>query len=1144
MAAEASTEQARTGVRPGQQVRGNRWDELEVPSLGAWRPEHTVSVILPHFEAPAALHRTLASLAAQTYPRHLIEPIVVDDGSSPPLALGAVADDLEVTVLHLPDQGFGLARARDTGARAASGEVLVFLDCDMLAEPHHLEAHARWHHACDHAVTLGSRQHVEVGDLTPRAVLDAGRDGSLAPLFDGTQPSTPAWLARHLERTDQLRTDHDDLFRVTAGGNLGVRRERYLEVGGFDPSFDQWGSEDTDLGHRLFLAGAVFVPEPAAACWHQGDSRGLEPHERRSLEEQRARISQTTPHPHFRRMMPGRSFVVPAVVVDIDARGAAHAPTVATVEDVLASDVHDLEIVLHLADDDVDRVRLERELAGDPRVLLAPRAEHVRSPLRLELAAGVRLEPGALRAVLTTVGTGRLHAGLVTVEVPGAPDDRVEAWVTRATSRARTAGAATPEEVRAEVVRWFGQRRVAGAELGIRWEPCATLDKLRVIAPPPGTADDVVAPGPATASKVAAWQLLDGPTGWTRRTAAAAALRTALDRADAEVAAARHEAEVARAQAARLQARRTVRVTGELAATGRAESVGSLPKRLLEASRPRELPPVPDPAPTEGPSTTSRAAALLAEADRAGDDHHVDALSRDRLPALRVLHLGDLARFGGLASHETLHPDTWREQLARGADLVLVEPPPRQPGWDPTGQLGPILRAARELGLPSVRIHVDDADPTAPGRADLELVEGHDADLPPSVDHSVFHPRGWTASPPDAVSVLLAREPDPAGHQLLAALDPPPVLLHPADLPPRITSVDRAPAVASPERLGRLLRRAGVLLDAPGWRLSPRDRTRSWLAALACGTPVVATLGAQQDLPSIPGVLQVPDDEVVATVHRLLVDPELRERHGIVGRRHALTTGSRRTALVTILDHLGITRPADPRITVLLSTHRPALVDRALEQIAQQHGVDVEVSLVLHGDGFEDTDPGSRHGVRLAHVTRAPGHWRLGECLNAALDRATGELVAKMDDDDHYGRHHLADLQVAWRHSGADVVGKRIEYVHLVDRDVTIRRQPSRPERDRPHVGGPTLFASRDTLRRWRFLHVPNRVDSTLYERVLAGGGRVYGTHSRDVVLARHGSGHQHAWDVTDEELLTEAVSSRPGLDLDLASSDPERWHP
>jgi len=197
----------------------------------------------------------------------------------------------------------------------------------------------------------------------------------------------------------------------------------------------------------------------------------------------------------------------------------------------------------------------------------------------------------------------------------------------------------------------------------------------------------------------------------------------------------------------------------------------------------------------------------------------------------------------------------------------------------------------------------------------------------------------------------------------------------------------------------------------------------------------------------------------------------------------------------------------------------------------------VDVSLVLHGAAFDGLDTPER-GELVSSVVRAPAWWTLGDCLNAALDRARGELIAKMDDDDHYGPEHLRDLATAWDFSGADLVGKRIEYVHLAERGITVRRPSSAPERDRPHVGGPTLFGSRETLRRHRFLRVPNRVDSTLYERVLADGGRIYGIHSRDLVLERHG--HGHAWEAGDETFLANAIEQRAGLAIDLATSDPE----
>ena len=48
------------------------------------------------------------------------------------------------------------------------------------------------------------------------------------------------------QRADTTETD---LFRVVTGGNLGMRRDTILELGGFDTGFDRWGAEDTELGY-------------------------------------------------------------------------------------------------------------------------------------------------------------------------------------------------------------------------------------------------------------------------------------------------------------------------------------------------------------------------------------------------------------------------------------------------------------------------------------------------------------------------------------------------------------------------------------------------------------------------------------------------------------------------------------------------------------------------------------------------------------------------------------------------------------------------------------------------------------------------------------------------------------------------------
>ncbi len=162
---------------PPARVPGNLWDQLDVPELGTWTPAVPVTVVVPHYESPRALSLTLSALARQTYPRELLQVLVVDDGSPTAPRAGEELGDLDVDVLVQQRRGFGAGRARNLGASVAKGDILLFVDSDMVAEPHLVEAHARWHSAASDAVTLGFRSHVDFGGIDPTDVRRAALGG-------------------------------------------------------------------------------------------------------------------------------------------------------------------------------------------------------------------------------------------------------------------------------------------------------------------------------------------------------------------------------------------------------------------------------------------------------------------------------------------------------------------------------------------------------------------------------------------------------------------------------------------------------------------------------------------------------------------------------------------------------------------------------------------------------------------------------------------------------------------------------------------------------------------------------------------------------------------------------------------------------
>ena len=91
-----------------------------------------VSVIIPVLDNVAGLCQTLSALDNQTYPQHLYEVIVVDNGSQENIA-EAIAQFKQVKITYEPHPGSYIAR--NQGISLAQGTILAFTDSDCIPNP-------------------------------------------------------------------------------------------------------------------------------------------------------------------------------------------------------------------------------------------------------------------------------------------------------------------------------------------------------------------------------------------------------------------------------------------------------------------------------------------------------------------------------------------------------------------------------------------------------------------------------------------------------------------------------------------------------------------------------------------------------------------------------------------------------------------------------------------------------------------------------------------------------------------------------------------------------------------------------------------------------------------------------------------------
>jgi glycosyltransferase involved in cell wall biosynthesis len=421
-------------------VRRNEWGSLLVPPLGQWEPHLTVSVVMPAYGAHQTLPYVLAGLAEQSYPSHLMELIVVDDGAAagqPPLELPDVRPD-NARIIRV-EQGWGRANACHTGAMAAEGDVIHWLDADMLPERQHVEAQLRWHHEIDYGVVLGHKWFVDpqpLYELAPADVRAAVAEGRLADYFEGQEKDLHDWVERWYARFDDLRTIGPRALRMHVGATASLTRDLYLSSGGMDTSLRL--GEDIALGYRLGEAGAVFVPDREARSWHLGRTNVMK---RRDEVNDYNDVFLSDRLPELRnKRRAGRLYSVPYLEVVLDTNGLDFHPVVATVDSVLNGTLPDLSVVLvgpwsRLGDDrcnPLDDPMLDTRLVyesyvGDPRVHLVEDLPEGRSAAMFRLTLeNADWAPTHKTVARLLSNLERSHHGLRLVRMPDGTTARVE----------------------------------------------------------------------------------------------------------------------------------------------------------------------------------------------------------------------------------------------------------------------------------------------------------------------------------------------------------------------------------------------------------------------------------------------------------------------------------------------------------------------------------------------------------------------------------------------------------------------------------------------------------------------------------------------------------------------------------------------
>lgn len=207
--------------------------EVPFPSDLPWP---RISVVVCSYNGSRTIRDCCEGMMKLEYPN--FEVIVVDDGSKD--ATAAIAHEYNFRVIRT--EQCGLSHARNTGLKAATGEIIAYLDDDAYPDPHWLTYLA---------ATFLNTTYAGVGgpNIAPPG------DGLIADCV-ANAPGGPV----HVLLSDQ-EAEH------IPGCNMAFRKAYLEAIGGFDRQYRVAG-DDVDVCWQLRQRGWTLGFNPAAMVWH------------------------------------------------------------------------------------------------------------------------------------------------------------------------------------------------------------------------------------------------------------------------------------------------------------------------------------------------------------------------------------------------------------------------------------------------------------------------------------------------------------------------------------------------------------------------------------------------------------------------------------------------------------------------------------------------------------------------------------------------------------------------------------------------------------------------------------------------------------------------------------------------------------
>lgn len=204
-------------------------------------------------------------------------------------------------------------------------------------------------------------------------------------------------------------------------------------------------------------------------------------------------------------------------------------------------------------------------------------------------------------------------------------------------------------------------------------------------------------------------------------------------------------------------------------------------------------------------------------------------------------------------------------------------------------------------------------------------------------------------------------------------------------------------------------------------------------------------------------------------------------------------------------------------VSLLTITNKAKYLETIFDNYRRMDYPSKELILVLNNNELViDSYQKKAHNDPSIHIYQLDESVTLGECLNFAVSKSSYDYIAKVDDDDFYGKYYLTDQMNCFYLPDVSIVTKSIRFIHFEDDDSLFLFHGHGENTEVMGGGGGTIVTKKSVFDQIRFHDINCGEDDHFFLDAAKLGLKIYASNRFNYVYERHINPKDHTFVMSD----------------------------